>query len=308
MFNKDTIDYMSSAIRYNVSTYLDLYSIFISNYKKNIENFYRYKEEKADIESFDFLLSMIKESSKIDDLIKLNKTYFTRIDHWNLVEFIDDIKSNLETIKNSDKWLGSSKTKGNWRSSSIQTETILQQNQTLEDIAYDQFGADGQNKWVDLSIENGLLEKDYSNEGGNDIQITTETSGVGNFSVKSVVDNLIGERLYGMDICKKITFENDDIKVMSFLDTVKQSVLILSSVEKGDIPEYPTLGIDNFIGENVGMLIYSSLVRQLQAVFSTDDTITDFSVNEMYYEEGDLIIKYSVNTFFNQVFNSQIKI
>lgn len=309
-FDKNTIDFFSSVLRYNLGNYINLYSVFVSDFQKQIENYYKSIEDLPNIDAFDFMISLIKESSKIDDLIKLNKKSFNKINHWEFVEFLDDIKGNLETVQNSAKWLGSSKLKNNYRTISIQSNYILNQNETLENIIENNFGGDFQNDWIDLSLKNNLLEQDYSVDGGNNVEISQPVSYSSKLFIKTVIDSLQGDKLYGLDISKKITFENNDLKVESYKNTLKQSVLILSMVKKGDVPEFPYFGVDADlgIGSNVGQLIFSSVVRQMTMVFATDDTLTDFNVIDVFYKNTDLNIEYSVNTFNNKQLKSKITI
>lgn len=306
-FDKNTIDFFSSTLRYNLSTYIDLYSVFISDYQKKIENYYKSIQDLPDVDAFDFLFSLIKEASKIDDLIKMNKNSFKKINHWDFVEFLDDIKYSLDTVQNTAKWVGSNKSKNNWRTISIQSNHILNQNQTLENLVEDNFGGDAQNDWVDLSLRNNLLERDYSVYGGNNIEISKNISSSPKLYIKTVIDSLIGDTLYGLDISKKLSFEDGDLKVESYFDTLKQSVLILSGIKRGDVPEFPFFGIDADlgVGSNVGQLVYSSVIRQLTTVFASDDTITDFSVTDAFYENTNLFIEYSVNTFRNKTIKSK---
>lgn len=309
-FDKDTVVFFSSVLRYNVGTYINLYSIFVSDYQKRIENYYKSLEDLPDVDAFDFMFSMIKEANKIDDLIKMNKNTFNKINHWEFVEFLDEIRCNLDTVQNTSKWVGSNRSKNNWRTISIQSNYMLNQNQTLEKVVENNFGGDSQNDWIDLSMRNNLLEQDYSVDGGNLLEISKSLSSFPLLNIKTVVDSLVGERLYGLDVSKKITFENQDLKVENYNDTLKQSVLILSGIKRGDVPEFPYFGVDaNLgIGSNVGQLIFSSIVRQLTTVFASDDTITDFNVIDIYYEETNLVIEYAVDTFYNKSIKSKVTI
>ena len=309
-FDKNTIDYFSTSLRYNINTYVDLYSLFISDYQKKIENYYKFKDTIPDIEAFDFLYSLIDEANKIDDLIKINKKYFNKINHWEFVSFLDDIKNNLNTIQNTAKWVGSNKTKNNWRNITIQNNYVLSQHETLENVVEDNFGGDIQNDWMDLSLRNNLLERDYTIDGGNELQISKSISSNPKFFIKTVVDSLIGEKLYGLDIYKKISYEDDDLKTLSPKETIKQSINILANLRKGDVPEFPKFGVDaNLgVGSDVGQLIYSSIVRQMITVFSSDDTLIDFNVLDVSYDNTNLVIDYAVDTFYNNTIKSKITI
>ena len=125
-----------------------------------------------------------------------------------------------------------------------------------------------------------------------------------------MIDNTVGEKIYGRDIKKKLTFEDDDLKSLDYKETVNQTVEILASLNKGDIPEYREIGIPIglYKGSNFSRLNYSSIVRELNKNFSTDDLFSNFNVLEMEYKEGDLYIKYEVNTKYELVIIKNIRI
>jgi hypothetical protein len=309
-FNTNTLDLFSQITRYNISTYLDLYSIFIKENQPKILSYYRDAEVDPDSDSFDFLSRLIAESVKIDNLIKHHANSLQTIDQWELVVFLEDIRGKFETILNTSKWVGSSKTKNSWNSTSIQTQLVLSQNETLENVSQSISGEfNDKNDWVRIALENDLSESDYSIEGGTEIQLTKKIASSPNFFLQSVIDSLIGERMYGLDACRKITFENDDIKVMGYKETVKQSIDILILLKKGDIPEFPNLGMNpGLIGGNVGQLYYSSITRQLSTVFDSDDSLRNFTVTDVEYENTNMHLRYSVDTMYNLSINSTTKI
>jgi len=311
-FNRKTVDYFSMVTRYDVSTYLELYSIFIQSNQPQILAYYRDRDTAPDATSFDFMEKLITESIKLDNLIKMHKNAFDKIDHWELLIMLEEVRDKLETVKNTSKWIGSSKAKNSWHSTSISSSHVLEQNETLEDISLDLNGrgGDNQNDWAQIAMENDLLETDYTVDGGNKIQLTKGISTSPNFFIKSVIDTLYNQTMYGLDLSRKITFENNDIKVLNYNDTVLQAVEILILLKKGDVPEFPNFGIDADlgVGGNAGQLFHSAIVRQLRAVFSTDDTLRNFNVLKAEYKEGDLHIDYSVNTMYNLTVSSTSKI
>lgn len=311
-FNRNTVDYFSMVTRYDVSTYLELYSIFIQSNQPQILQYYRERNANPDVTSFDFMEKLINEAIKLDNLIKIHKNAFGKVDHWELLVMLEEMRDKLETVKNTSKWIGSSKAKNSWHSTSIQSSHVLRQNETLEGVSLDLNGKQGNNQddWVDIAMENDLLENDYSVDGGNRIQLSKGVATSPNYFIRSVIDTLVDQTMYGLDIDRKITFENDDMKVLGHNDTVKQSIDILILLKKGDVPEFPNFGIDAdlSVGGNAGQLFHSAIVRQLAAVFSTDDSLRNFNVIRALYENGDLHIDYSVNTMYNLTVSSTQKI
>lgn len=310
-FTLNTVKNLGYKLKYNIENYLDLYRYFITDNLSHITEYYKNSDEEPDYQSFDFLDRLIKQSEIIEGLIRINRNNFTRLDEWNLVEFIDEIKIKLKSISNSSKWLRSSKTLNTWRGAILQTDYVLEDEETLESVSSQVNGElTSQDDWVRIAIENDISEFDYGVQSNKKINITKKIFSSPNYFLNSVVDNLKNEKLYGLDFDVKITFENDDIKTLDYEQTVRQSALVLVNLKKGDIPEYPSLGVDQkvCIGSNIGSVLFSSIKRQLQETFRTDDSIRNFSINDISYENGDLTIKYSVDTMYNLTYNSKTKI
>lgn len=311
-FSFQTISRFSYILRYNIQTYLDLYSVFVRNNMSNIIDFYKDSDTNTDVESFNFLFSLLVEAGKIDNLIKLNKNSFNSIDDWELLDFMEEIRGKLLTISNTHKWTRSSKTQNSWTGSNIQTNYVLQDNQTLEEVSKEVYGElESQNDWMRISIENDVREADYSPNSNKQIQVNKRVLSTPDYAVFSVVDSLVNEKLYGLDMMRKLTFVDDDLQVNDHESTVHQTVEILIALHKGDIPEYPAIGVDSklAIGSNVGAIQYTSIVRQLEEVFRTDDSLRNFKVTSISYQSGDLIIQFSVDTMYNlTIQNSKSKI
>jgi hypothetical protein len=310
-FDIRTIDRFSYRLRYNIEVYLQLYSHFIQNNVQSIVQFFEDSINNPNKESFDFLESMMIESAKIKILIKLNKNSFRQIDDWELLDFLENIDTKLQTINNAARWTRSSRTQNSWSGNVIQTNYVLRDDQTLEQVSEDVYGGNtSQDDWMRIAVENDLGETDYQVRGGNQIKITKRNSSSPNYFLNSIIDNLVGQKLYGIDFNRKIGFTNNDLNVLSYNDTVIQSVLILVSVKKGDNPEFSALGVDPklAIGASYGSLKFSSIIRQLQQVFATDDSLRNFSVTNVSYQNGVLSISYKVDTFYNLTYNSTTNI
>lgn len=305
---KQTLDTFSLKIGYNVNDYMDLYSYFIQNNKVKITDYYQKQDVKPDVGSFEFLDNMIKESIKIDNLIKLHKDNMDSVDFWDLLDFIEDIRTSLETISNSHRYLRSSKSKNSWRTTNVTFEHVMSQNETLEDIVEQQlFSQQSDKDWVNLAIQNSLSEEDYTPEGSIKLQLTKNAEFGKNYFLDSVIDTLVGEKVYGKDIYKKLTFEDNDLKVLSYTDTFIQSITILVPLKKGDIPEFKTMGVDPRlgVGSNINVFEYGKIVAQLQETIATDDTIRGFMImNLLYDNNGSVFIKYEANSFYDLIYKN----
>lgn len=300
---KDTIARFSVRIGYNLSTYLDLYSYFIEYNQPNITKYFENQNVVPDAASFDFLAKMIEESSKIDNLVSINSNKFDRYDDWELLDFLETIKTSLKTVDNTDKYTRSSKTKNSWRTTGVATDYMLTTKETLEEVVEEQLGSKNpDNEWQGLAISNNLLEKDYGSEN---VLIIIQ-KGI-NFSrflyLDSVVDNLVGENLYGKDLPNYIQFDSveNDLAVLTPQDTFLQSVTTLVTLKKEDIPQYPDMGLTPtlFAGSNINVFEYGLMVRQLTETVGTDDTIRNFALLDIKYHNTSMFIKYVVDSFYN---------
>lgn len=308
LFDDTTIDRFTFHLRYNIQTYIDLYSYFVKNNLQNIINYYQDSQANPDVESFYYLDRLLQEATKIDNLIKSNKNSFSRVDDWELLDFLEDIRSNLETIKQSPKWTRSSKSQQIWRGNVIQTPYTMNDGETLESVSEKVYGSfDSQNDWMRIGIENNLLESDYGANTSNTILVNKKVLSSPNFFARSIVDNLVNEKLYGLDFDRKIQFVDNDLKILTYRDTVVQAVQILIQLIRGDIPEFPNMGVDSSVtvGGSVGAILFSSIIRQLEDTFDTDDSVRNFQVTSISYQNGDLVIEYSVDTLYNLTYNSK---
>lgn len=307
LFDLQTLDRWNYYLRYNIETFLQLYSYFIENNLQAIVAFYEDSANNPDKESFNFLAALQAEMVKIKTLIKLNKNSFSYIDDWEMLDFLETVDTKLQTIDNTDKWTRSSQTQNSWQGNVIQTTYVLKDDETLEQVSEDVYGGTtSQDDWMRIAIENNLSEYDYQVKGGNQIKVTKRSLSSPNYYMSSVVDNLVNEKLYGIDINQKIAFINNDLAVLNYNDTVVQSVLILVALEKGDAPEFNAIGVDQTlaVGASFGSLKFSSIIRQLQQVFTTDDSLRGFGVTNISYNNGVLEITYQVNTLYNLTYGN----
>lgn len=308
---KDTIERFSKKIRYNVETFLDLYSVFIDYHQPTIQKYFQVPDQTPDADSFTFLDDLISRATTINDLIKINRQRFDRLDDWDMLDFFEDVRMSLDTIAQTSKYARSSKAKNSWMTTGIIYNHTLGQNETLENVATTQLlSTDKDNEWVNLALANNIFESDYGLDGGINVQIQNGVTYKPNMYLRSVIDTLVGESLYGIDLSKKITFQDDDVLQLSYKNTFLQSVGILILISKGDIPEFPLLGRDASIsiGSNISAFDYQQLIRQMQDVFNTDDTIAGFNIVDFKYDSTDMYIEYQVNSFYNINYSALTKL
>jgi len=219
---------------------------------------------------------------------------------WDLLQLLEDIDSQFNTIDNIPKWSRSSITEISY-SSTVNLDYTLKQNQSLEKVAVEVMDGSG-NDWTKIALSNSLKEEDYSLTSQNLLKI------VGNKAVKpiniiSVVDVIDRKKIYGRDLIKYISFEDEDLVSLDYWDTILQTVDILSNLKRGDNPMEPNEGVQSSIvtGGNRATFNFPILTRQMSQVFSSDDTLKDFQVLSLKIEEDNLNLEYQVYTRVDEV-------
>lgn len=293
---ENTIEIFQNKTNFPLADFLVEANSFFSNEFNDIVNFYSGNKNTLDRSQIKKLNSLSEKALYLQRIFRDNKSKFNTVDFWELLDIIEDIKVKLSTSQNMSKYLRSTINNSLDKKNRFVFDTILENQETLEDVNLKKLKNTYEEDWFDIALENDLKEIDWDISGGKELKLRKKI--FQSDLVTSMIDNTVGEKIYGRDIKKKLTFEDDDLKSLDYKETVNQTVEILASLNKGDIPEYREIGIPIglYKGSNFSRLNYSSIVRELNKNFSTDDLFSNFNVLEMEYKEGDLYIKYEVNT------------
>lgn len=272
--------------------FLTDYNVIVSYFSGNVDTIDSVRFEK---------LSRINEQLLVMfDTYHYNSQQLVGTRWWSLLEILEDIDSQLNTIKNLPRWSRSSITNFNY-SSVNQLDYILKQNETLEKVATEVL-SQSTDQWVKIAFDNSLREEDYTKDTNNELKLFfNETSQP--FTLNSVVDTISGKSVFGKDFVDYISFEDEDLKSLDYDETLQQSVSILSNLKKNDNPDFPNDGVQSSIvaGGNRATFNFPILTRQLQQTFSTDDTLKDFQILLLSIEEDKLFLEYQVSSRLGEV-------
>jgi hypothetical protein len=298
-YTQEIFDKLIDTINVDLKSHYNDFIDFISNDHKQIIDFYSGNSVSLEHSVTDKLQKLILKTTEILNSISLNKEAFETIEFWEVCDDLENMKIKLQTITQTAKYLRSSISKGVYNTQTI-SGVNLDFNQSLVRKFNDNL--------EDVAVFNDLAEENYTSKGG--IILQTKLNNIQNpTNITTVVDSLIGEKMYGLDIFKKITFENDDVKVCSYKETVSQAIDILINLNQGDNPEYPEDGkTPNLIGSNINSMQFPVLFRQLSDLFTTDDTLSGFAVTDIKVEKDSTYINYEINTKYNETISKQIKI
>lgn len=291
----DTIEKFQETTRYDIRGYLARWVDFIDNYYNNQIDYFKGRTNSLNQDGIKSLSKLNIERVKVDDVLSLYAEKLERYDFWNLLEYIEDISNRLSYISSISKFLRSARFEG-YNQDTMTIEHTMTDYETPDAIASQK--QNPKDEWTDIFIRNNVYETDYQAESGG-LNLRLEKVGVKNIFLNSVIDNLIGDNIYGKDVDLQFVFEDDDLKVLSPRDTVKQAVRVLGGLAKGDIPEFPTLGVSQNlqIGSNLGVISIPFLTRELKESFESDDTLVNFRILDVKIEESNLFVEYEVQTF-----------
>ena len=268
-----------------------------------------YNGDLKEIESSNFTTFQLlkEECSEMLIAFQNNSRYFNNIKWWELLEYIEAVSSRFDTLNSIHKWSRSSLGKNSY-SANLSVQYVSKQNQTLEKVSTDVLGL-SEAEWYDIAIDNDLAEEDYSLEGGQDLRLKASQN-IQKIEINSVVDVMVGKSIYGKDIKRQMQIVDNDIVTLDYDETILQSVDILISLKKGDNPMFPSMGLQSavVIGSNRATLNFPIIARQLGEVFSSDDSLKNFSLKELKVEEDNLLIDYEVQTRLNETFDGQVSI
>jgi len=284
---------------YSISNYFSEFKNFVNTYYDNIIDYYN---GNADInkDAFKILNDLIDKSSIVSDLFSINKDNLS-IDtgFWDLLETFEDTFIKLQTIQNTPAWNRSSFS--NDYSNKLDIDYSLGQHETLEKAARELGYRDSDNDYIELALRNKLTEEDYDEEGGVVLRVSFENTT--NVNILTTIDIFTGINAMGKDYPVKfeINETDEDFTILEPLPTSEQTSEVLLGLTKGSIPERPTDGISNFIGQNKNFTKFPILFRQLSEVFKDDDTYKGIELINIEYEQDAIRVDVRILTKINDI-------
>ncbi|KKS69938.1 MAG: hypothetical protein UV42_C0073G0002 [Candidatus Magasanikbacteria bacterium GW2011_GWE2_42_7] len=296
----EIIERFGDILQYPVQEFMSGFVNFTRIYANNILDYYQGNTAVPDMESFTQLAYLLQQSHVIEELVVQKQYQFDSYGYYELCEQLDDIKTKLEGFDNASRWCRSSITKNSY-SSVVQQDFVLRSQQTIESLSREVGQPDWDNQWVDIATKNDLTEEEYTPAGGNILKYSFQSNL--KLFIETVVDNIAGQTVYGKDFDKKITFEDDDLKVLSYRKTIEQAVYILLNLRKGDSPEFPQDGIQSnlVVGGNMGNVTLPVIFKQIAQTFSKDDTLKSLQILDFKKEEDKISLSCQIETRLGEV-------
>ncbi len=257
---------------FDLETFFSRFVTFINDQSQLIIDYYSGLEDTMDRNAYGELLLLIEKIDYVLNLFYLNSERFNTVDFWQLMEFADDMKIKLNTINNFSRFARSAVKKESFTSETV-VDVTMRRGETVEELI-GRFGStDREADWIDVALSNALIQEDYTTDGGTILGITFKNNF--RFYLDSIVDAPQGDRIKGKDINKWINFVDDDLEILSYDETLQQSMETLATLRKNDNPEFPFYGIDPsiIVGMTFKQASIPSIIRQIYQTFSTDDIV-----------------------------------
>ena len=286
------IEEFEHVTRFNLTSYLSSYVTLINSHRRNILDYYSGRVSEPNEPSFRALNKLLKQSRDLNDLIDIHNNRLRSGSFWELCELLSNIFTTLLTIENSSKWLRSAITKNNF-SPTVETTYV---------------STDRDKDWIRIALRNDLSEEGYNHTGGNNLQITGQNTLT--LRLFSVVDNISGKKVYGLDIDRKLTYLDDDLKALSYEETIKQAFEILCTLKQGSTPEFPQNGIQGNLtqGTNINSVSYPVIFRQIYQTFQQDDTFKALSITKIETKQDALFVSLNAETRLSDIIEQNINI
>lgn len=285
----------------DVYQFLSDFTDFITN---NVDEIYSFYNGRLSYHPSTSLLILNSLKERVNILIALfhaNKKAFQNIAFWDILYQVEEVKEKLKTVSNISKYLRSSIINESYQKGTQKQDFMLSQEQTLENVSSDILKSNNKdNDWAEIATQNDLREEDYGLNGNIILKISYKNPGTIN-RIESVIDNIVGEKIYGRDFQKILEFEENDLKILGYKETLNQSVDTLMNLKKRDNPEFNDHGRSSIIGNSFLAISYPILFRQLMSVFATDDTIFSFMIVDIKRVGDSISIILEIETVYNDV-------
>lgn len=302
-FDNNLILEFERRTRYNLRSYFLRVQQFSEIDYQGILNYYTGISSILPFESIGVLSKLVKESEVLDRVVLNNTRRFNTTDFWDLLELIEEVRTKLQSMVNTPKWARTSRTRAS-NSSVPKFDIQLKQNQTIERLVGSTLGSSDEHQdWYKVALENDAHEESYSTKGGKLLKVST--LGIATIQIQSIVDIMDSETIKGKELSRKLTWENNDLKVLSPRDSFIQDIDILLRLTKGDNPEFVNHGLTKGVGvgQNINSLSYPLLVRQLSETLGRDDSIESFSIITIERREDGVFFEVEVESRGGEIFN-----
>lgn len=268
--------------------YFQDYRDFLQQDYSDVYAYYSGASESIDSSKINKIQSLLVMSNNLTRTFQTFAGKLGNVGYWELQQYCQDLKDTLERITKLPKYCRTSKTVRGYKPY-IQVSEDIGGMRTIQDVA-DKVGDISEEE---LILNNDLEEQNYEIDKLS--QITAFVNNQSNVVVSTIMEQPIGQRIYGRDINRQISFQDNDLAVVAYEDNIEQKCDILLNLNRGDIPEFPMLG-KNITADSYSNYNYAELVSDLKDNFFQDDMFESIDVVDIDVKEGDIFVTCNIKT------------
>lgn len=294
-----------SITNYPIVVFLTKYVEFSQNNYNDIYNYFSGEKEDVSQESMSNLNWLLDECSKIISVFKSFENKLNNCGYWELMELIDNINTELEKLKKTPKYARTVKTKTSYKRT-VQYNSQIGGGVTVEDVAND-LTMQESTEWQRILQENDIKEFQWEIDKIRGVNAFTS----GSFTPAStVIDQPIGDRVYGSDIRQTIDFKNGDLILVTGKLNLEQKIGILLNLKRGDVPEFPLFGKNPFFnGSSSKEFSIIGMVNDIKKTFLQNDLFDDVSVSGLGSSESEFdTLTLAIKTIYSNETFKEIRI
>lgn len=290
----DIVKDFESVTKFALLEYFEDYHNFMLNDFADLSNYYSGQTESIDTEVTNAFNSLLQRSRNLVQTFKNFSSKLSNCGFWELQQYCQNLNDTLERIAKLPKYYRTTKSVRGYQPY-IKVSADIGGLKTPQDLAAE-IGSSGVTE-TSLILDNDLQENEWEIDKLSSIDaiVNNQTDLV----VESILEQPVGNHVYGKDINKKITISNNDLDIKQYEDNVEQKVDTLLNLNRGDIPEMPTFGKNRLQGTTAGTYNYAELLKDIQSVFAQDDLFDSVEVTDVSFVNGDLTATCRVKTKYD---------
>lgn len=288
--------------KFELLQYFSVYADFLQKDYAEVYAYFSGKTETIDNSKLGALSDLISKSNDLTRIFQEFAGKLGNVGYWELQQYCQDLKDTLERISKLPKYCRTAKTCRGYKPY-VQVSEDIGGMKTIGDLA-EQLG--GEITENELILNNDLEEGDYEIDSLSSITALVENQV--NVVVGTIMEQPIGNCIYGRDISRNISFDGNDLAIVKYEDNVEQKSDILLELNKGDVPEIPYFGKTIVSGSTYNGYNYGTLVSDLRENFLQDDLFDEVTVTDIDYKEGDLYVTVNIQTKYVYSTTRDIKI
>ena len=292
------INEFEQVTKYPLKAFLRKYADFMTGGYTEIRNYFSGRTVEISNESVSALRDLTVECRDVLAQFKNFTNKFSTCGYWELMDYIDNLNNTLEKINKLPKFLRTSLGKRGY-TPSVQVSSTVGSDRTVDDVASTARELNQDNtQWVDLMLQNDWNEDDWEIDKLRSVNvfINNRTQIV----VTTIIDQPIGDRVYGTDILRKIGFVNNDLALAVRKDNIEQKSVILLELVRGDVPENMLFGKNPmFFGSNAPIVNYSEVVTDIVNCFMQNDLFASVNVTDISFANGEATMKVEIQTKYD---------